>query len=58
MIGLRGKAVRGASNPTLQPHQAGMPEEVRPNFTVFEVGKKDAIDAPFQQPRQVVLAEM
>src|SRR4051812_36229211 len=33
-----------------------MPKQVRPDLTLFEVGKKDAIHAPCQQPGEVGLA--
>lgn len=35
-----------------------MPEEIGADLPLFVVGKEDAVDAPRQQPRKVVLAEM
>ena len=40
----------------LQPHQAGVAEQVRADLALLEVGQKDAVDAPRQQPGQVGLA--
>ena len=39
----------------LQPHQAGVAEQVRPDLALFEVGQEDAVNPPRQQPGQVGL---
>ena len=36
-----------------QPHQAGVPEQVRPDLALLERRQVDAVDAPRQQPRQI-----
>jgi hypothetical protein len=43
-------------NHTLQPHQAGVPKQVRADLALLEVGKEDAVDAARQQSGEVGLA--
>ena len=40
----------------LQPHQAGMAEQVGADLAVLEITEEVAVDAPCQQPRQVRLS--
>lgn len=35
-----------------------MPEQIRPDLSLFEVGKEDTVDTARQQPRQAVVAKM
>ena len=45
-------------NRALKSHQAGVPQQIRPDRSLLEVGKENAIDAPLQQLLQVRFAEM
>ena len=38
-----------------QPHQAGVPEQVRADLALLERRKVDAVDPPRQQPARLVL---
>ena len=41
---------------TFQPHQAGVPEYIRPDLALFERCHVDAVDTSRRQPGQVGLA--
>ena len=45
-------------NQTLQPHQAGMPEQVRADLAPLERRQMDAVNTPRQKPRQIGLAHI
>ena len=40
---------------TLQPHQAGVPEQVLANLALFEVGQEYAVDAAREEPARLDL---
>ena len=48
-------AVPALGHQPLQPHQTGMPEQIRPDLTLLEIAQEDSVNAPRQQPRQVGL---
>jgi len=43
-------------NQALEPEFAGFPKQVRPDFALFEIARKDAVRSPSKQSRQISLA--
>jgi hypothetical protein len=49
-------AVAVLGDQSLQPHQAGMAEQIRDDLALFNVAERDPIDPPRQKPEEVGLA--